>query len=395
MAAGSVDQKNTYVFEVRPTAIQESQGRSLSYWDTANGDDTMVTVWNPADEAQEFVFKLSFTGGHYNFPIHLGPKASYTFNISEVINNQIPDSEGNIISPSVHAGSAELEGTQGENEDILVSFDAGTYNVAKATCVMRCTTCHGATSFWVQTVPFTVGVHSQKQINAIVQYDSGSQSDLTSTSSWATSATSTAGVSSGLVSGLSAGNVNITATSPTQTQAGTDCQQYTPPPCPRTPMQSTGPGTVQVPTSLGPTGYVATSCDCAAGAAGTCINVSDQVLDQNGSPMQISGVTPQELVCTSAFGCQTSYHTFSTPSSTTTAGTFNDTPIGTCFGPPVPTTNACLTATVKYQAYIFGPTNSYPITTASSRNDCVQGEKDQISGNPTAYNQTYTTGTVP
>jgi hypothetical protein len=80
MAGGSVDQRNTYVFEVRPTTIQESQARSLSYWDTANGDDTMVTLWNPADEVQEFVFKLSFTGGHYNFPIHLGPKASYTFN---------------------------------------------------------------------------------------------------------------------------------------------------------------------------------------------------------------------------------------------------------------------------------------------------------------------------
>ncbi len=94
MAAGSVDQKNTYVFEVRPSRIEESQARSLSYWDTVNGDDTMVTVWNPADEAQEFVFRLSFSGGHYLLPLHLGPRASQTFDISEIINNQIPDAEG-------------------------------------------------------------------------------------------------------------------------------------------------------------------------------------------------------------------------------------------------------------------------------------------------------------
>jgi hypothetical protein len=60
----------------------------------------MVTIWNPADEVQDFVFKLSFAGGHYNFPIHLAPRATYTFNISEVVKNQIPDAEGNISHPT-------------------------------------------------------------------------------------------------------------------------------------------------------------------------------------------------------------------------------------------------------------------------------------------------------
>jgi Bacterial Ig-like domain (group 2) len=242
------------VFEVGPTLIQESQARSLSYWDTANGDDTMVTVWNPADEQQDFVLKLSFAGGHYNFPIHLTPRASYTFNVSEVINNQIPDSEGNLISTSVHAGSADLEGTHGANEDILVAMDAGTYNVNKATCIMRCRTCHGAVDFWVQTVPFGIAVSGQTQLNSIVQYDSGAQSDLTSTSSWSSSAASIATVSSGLVHGLSPGNVTIAATSTQQPIPFTDCEPYTPPPCPFTPMQSSGGGDVNPTVTIsGPT----------------------------------------------------------------------------------------------------------------------------------------------
>lgn len=45
-----MDQSGTYVFAVRPMAILESVAKSMSYW-TGNGDDTMVTLWNPADEA--------------------------------------------------------------------------------------------------------------------------------------------------------------------------------------------------------------------------------------------------------------------------------------------------------------------------------------------------------
>ena len=63
LASGSVDAKKTYVFQVFPRGIQESAAKSISYWSTGNGDDTMVTVWNPADEAQDFLFTLSFTGG--------------------------------------------------------------------------------------------------------------------------------------------------------------------------------------------------------------------------------------------------------------------------------------------------------------------------------------------
>lgn len=67
MQAGSVDRKNTYVFEVVPSLILESAAKTLSYWSTGNGDDTMVTLWNPADEAQDLLFTMFFAGGHYRF----------------------------------------------------------------------------------------------------------------------------------------------------------------------------------------------------------------------------------------------------------------------------------------------------------------------------------------
>ena len=41
-------------------ALAESASKSLSFWSTGKGDDTMITIWNPADEAQDFVFTLFF-----------------------------------------------------------------------------------------------------------------------------------------------------------------------------------------------------------------------------------------------------------------------------------------------------------------------------------------------
>jgi hypothetical protein len=101
LAGGSVDQSGTYVFAVRPMAILESVAKSLSYWSTGSGDDTMVTLWNPADQAQDFVFTLFFAGGHYAFPVHMEGRVTRTFNISEIVNSGIPDAQGNRIPPSV------------------------------------------------------------------------------------------------------------------------------------------------------------------------------------------------------------------------------------------------------------------------------------------------------
>jgi len=143
MASGSVDQKNTYVFEVMPTSVKESGSKSIGYWSTRNGDDTMMTIWNAADEPQDFIFTVFFSGGHYNLPIHLGPRATCMFNISEIIANQIPDKDGNLIPAGVQEGSAQISGANAENEHVLVAVDGGTYNVRKATCAYTCINCNG------------------------------------------------------------------------------------------------------------------------------------------------------------------------------------------------------------------------------------------------------------
>ena len=210
LAAGSVDQTNTYVFEVIPHGTLESAGRSMPYWSTGNGDDTMVTLWNPADEAQDLAFKVFFTGGHYSLPVRLEPRTTRTFNMSEIIQNQVPDSEGNLIPASVHEGSAKILGGHDDREQILVAMDSGIYNVRKAVCNSNnCQTCDGATGFWETVSSFVLAIGRQTQQTATEQWSSGTQYNITNNSTWSSDHTNIATVQAGLTHGVGAGSANV------------------------------------------------------------------------------------------------------------------------------------------------------------------------------------------
>lgn len=211
IAGGSVDQNNTYVFETTPHGIGESVSKSLSYWSIANGDDTMVTLWNGADEAQDVVFRLTFSSGSYELPIHLNPRATQAFNISEIVQSQTPDANGSVIPLSVQEGGATLAGSLGDNQHILVAMDAGTYNVKKATCGLYCQTCNGVTSFTLVVTPFSVPVTQKTQESFHENWNTGNYYDDTATSTWTSSNTALATVQTGLVTGVSPGSPNISA----------------------------------------------------------------------------------------------------------------------------------------------------------------------------------------
>lgn len=211
MAAGSVDQTNTYVFEVSPRGTTMSAGKNLSYWSTGNGDDTMVTIWNPADEAQTFTFRLIFAGGHYDDVMTLGPRATAMFDISDIIRSAGADAEGNIIPAGTQEGSAKLIGIEAENQHILLAMDAGVYNVRKATCVAPCDTCDGSISYSVSADPFSVFVGDDVQEHLTAHWNTGQQYDYTndSNTSWSSSDTSVATVQTGLVTGIIGGSTNV------------------------------------------------------------------------------------------------------------------------------------------------------------------------------------------
>jgi len=244
--AGSVDQSYTYVFGVVPRGVGESASKGMQYWSTANGDDTMVTLWNPADEAQDFVFTLFYTGGHYLYPIHLEARATHTFNVSEIIHSGIPDSEGNVIPAAIQSGSAEIAGLAGENQQILVALDSGIYNVRKATCGgVVCDNCNGFISIFLINNPFAVAVGRSTQEFAMAQWNTGTNYDYTNQSTWSSSNTGVATVNAGLFSGISPGQTGVAFTLLGVPPAATPCAPAgsPPPECPG-PVDPNGGGTV-------------------------------------------------------------------------------------------------------------------------------------------------------
>ena len=147
----------------------------------------------------------------------------------------------------------------------------------------------------------------------------------------------------------------------------------------------------RVPKYFGPTGADPTDGGCGTGAGGEFFTVHYTVLDQDGSPMAASGITPQEHVTRNGQP-QPGWHNFSTPETTFSDGKFDDDPVGTCFGPPKPTTNLCVSVNQSFQALYRK--NTYPIDTTVSRQDCNNGISVTVDDNPSAYNNTFTQGTT-
>ena len=210
MSSGSVDQKNTYVFEVMPHGVVEGAAKELCYWSTGNGDDTMVTLWNPADEPQDLSFTLFFTGGQYIYPIHLGPRETRTMNVSDIVHISIPDAAGNVIPAGLTEGSAEIAGSQGEQQQILVSLDVAVYNVRKATCGTVCWECDGIVYAAIDLSPFAVAVAGTTGETFYETSNTGYQ--YGASASWRSSSTSIATVNTtGVVTGVRTGSLTLYA----------------------------------------------------------------------------------------------------------------------------------------------------------------------------------------
>jgi len=241
--------------------------------------------------------------------------------------------------------------------------------------------CDGATGYSMVASPFTMAVGGQRQETFYAQWSSGGQYDYTSQMTWSSSNPGVATVQAGLGHGVSAGSVTFSA-------SDHYIADYTPYQCYSANMScpiaqgggGTGPGTTQVPTYLGPNSAESTDGGCATGAVGPR-RQRDAREWSYPSRTQIANGTPKP-----------GYQSFSTPTSTIVDGKFDDDPFGSCFGPPKPSTNTCVSVTVYYQAIYNGTT--YPIQTTSSRRDRNNGSKITVSGNPAAYNKTFTQGTI-
>ena len=150
---------------------------------------------------------------------------------------------------------------------------------------------------------------------------------------------------------------------------------------------------VQVPTNFSAISVAPQVAFCDLGSTGYWAVAQYQVVDQSGVAIQVSGLTPQEHFTVNGTAAFAGFRPFADPPTTGGAGTFDDKPVGTCISPPPPP-NRC--ADVVQTFNIVVPTGSgtiaYPISTVTTRRDCQQGIRVQVT--PPTPASTFTLGTV-
>ena len=146
IATGSLDQSKTYVFEVEPQRLGTGSSRLLGDWSVADGNDTMISLLNPASRAHDISLTLYFAGGKYVLSLHLAPGESKMFNVSEIIMmSQSSGSNQPAIPAMITQGSAQMFGQAETNPGLGVIVSIAVFNVRTATCGNHCPNCFGYT----------------------------------------------------------------------------------------------------------------------------------------------------------------------------------------------------------------------------------------------------------
>jgi hypothetical protein len=308
IASGSLDGAGTYVFEVGAAFTATSMAKSICYWNSGNGMDTMLTIWNHGLRDEDLVLTFNHAQGSYKYPIHLKAQASEMLSMRDLIARSKPDADGNTLPPNVEEGSALLSGVKDEIEPMDATISVSGFDVNHATCFQRCYNCTGyLINFTFSSLPFDIQPNQSVQVHSFATISGGAQYDFTSRSDWSSSQTGVATIgtgssSPGLVNAVSGGTTTITAySSAMYPLAGQYCSTTNP--CGSDNMDfigGEGGGTVGVPSALLVTADSTATLNCSSYSSIRTITYS--ILDQTGRPMS-SVVSIRENVPTTVSSC--------------------------------------------------------------------------------------------
>jgi hypothetical protein len=212
LETGSVDTTGNYVFEVLPQAVGMRQGSISQFWQVGAGTDTMYALWNPSSTPEDLIASVYYgSGSVYRYPLHLGPNASAMISIKELIQNAVPDANGNIIPAGVKNGSLTVTNSSPDIRN-LANFvmASGIFNPLAGTCCTQPVDCTGATSTEFSPSTFSVADGGYSTFAFYIVYDDGSTNDYTAAATYSSSSNISA--IAGEVAGLSPGSATLSAT---------------------------------------------------------------------------------------------------------------------------------------------------------------------------------------
>jgi hypothetical protein len=211
VATGSVDESQSYVLGVRPQLVTSSHLVRVPLWRFEAGTDTMVSLWNPADSAENLLVEIKHETGVYSYRLHLDGNSSGMFNISEVIQKQQPDDKGNRIPLTAKTGSLTITDERGREYPVNTLVTAVTFDPKAGTCGGDlCGYCDDFVDFWFIYDPFAFAKTTGMQMESRVLDANGSNYSMTYSTSWHSGNNSILTIDSGGWSwGVNTGNITI------------------------------------------------------------------------------------------------------------------------------------------------------------------------------------------
>jgi hypothetical protein len=368
----------------------------ISYWDISSGKSLLHWIRSVSGDnatAQATLYYQGFDGlRSYEIPAALtadnNPKP---LNLSLLLRTGIPDDSASRLPPAIASGLVVLRpmGNEGStlashlptcsstctsqvSPDVLRAASSSPVVFEQSTASPVCTGDPTVSISGPTLVPISATGHTNIiQLTATGSPSGGTYSWNSSNSAFTLSNSDTGTVT---VSSSSPGDSTISVTYTVTEQEASDSQTVT----------------VQVPSYFVTSSYVhiATPSACTdAGYTGYYLTLSNFVADQNGTQIMAAGIDPQESVSGAAW--MTAY---ATPATTTSSGTFSDTPFGACFA-GAPPGQYCQSGSTDTHRASYGST-IYTIPTVYNSTECTEGEQVVITGNRPSQNQTIISGTV-
>lgn len=215
-ATGAVDQTGNYVFEVPIGGTGPSRGREVNYWSVQDGDDTMISLWNPTAAAETLNVTLYFGGtsgnnSQYVIGVPLAPRAAANISLMDLIMSGHPDAKGNVIARGTTVGSLVISAASGRHAPATYVASVAIFNAANATCWPNCTQCIGVCYIQASPSAYSIYVGQSANVDPDVTaywYD-GSEDDITGDVNWGGPTTS--GVLDSNWNGIGAGTTDVYA----------------------------------------------------------------------------------------------------------------------------------------------------------------------------------------
>ncbi len=345
-------------------------------WDFDANHNQIAAITNIGSKPTDALLTLHYDNGkkRYEFQQTIAPGDQMWVNLAQLVRNRVADRNGSTLPADVSSVTYDVKDLTPGGYGLMVNPLATNSSYGFGAGKLNANCCSYNDPTWIPDA-FTfdgAGGDDPADIGATDSCDGDVYNESIDFTTWSSDNTAVAVVTAQNVRAAGAGSATGTAVGHLFQGVGSYCAY--------TPVQSTVPITVQVPTSLkvvkvtvlqtGNTG----NHGCLAGYYGIQADIEYQVLDQQAPPQPISNatMTPQEHVVfwdgtTKDGNIGPTY--ISTTSQTTRAdGTFDDAPVGACksvpFSTPLTTSQDIkillsngITYTVRHNDFKFSSTN--------------------------------------